>query len=257
MISGCVLLSPMAKRLRGLFFLGSLFSSQPPRGFISNPICYSTCPIAETERVLTRMAFLISSLQSGASLTQWSLALSLWSSPGSRVGQLSSFHPLFAPLFRLPSRYNKSVFFFPRCFFFPFLSISFDGDPHRTVNGDGRLWCAGDSPTRKGVAVLHKEPAEYWRQTHEAEELPRLVQRSVRRQLLLSARGLVFPPIWAAHTENWTISAVSGESVDLVVPVHARDPSKDHRCTLFITLEIKKMWCLDVLNLDWFKAKGL
>lgn len=72
MISGCLLLSSKPKRLRGLS-LPRLFSPQPLVGFISNPICCCTCPIAETERRFNSDGIFISSLQSGASLTQWSL----------------------------------------------------------------------------------------------------------------------------------------------------------------------------------------
>lgn len=54
LISGCVLLSSKLKR--AAFFSVEPILVRPPRGFISNPICYCTCPIAATEHALTRMA---------------------------------------------------------------------------------------------------------------------------------------------------------------------------------------------------------
>lgn len=102
-------------------------------------------------------------------------ASSLWSSSGGGPGSARatlSFYPSLPTSLTFNINYKERKSFLRR--FTPPV-IFFDGDPHRTVTGDGRLWCARDSPTRKGLSVLHKEPAEHRGQTRQAEKLPRLI----------------------------------------------------------------------------------
>lgn len=161
MINGCALLRLKPKRVYGLFF--GVYSRHIPSLFHLKSHLPLYLPNSSDWAHFNSDGIFISSLHSSASLTHWS-PRSHSDRPQELNAQLASeflcFFPLSPASFHLETRKAPSGDLF---LFVCFPGKFFHGDSHWTLSGNGRLWCAGDSPTRKRLTVLHKEPAEHWR----------------------------------------------------------------------------------------------